>query len=116
MTPTEYPCKIKKISKSRIGKPLNAISTSFRPACSALVTTIHHVMSSFHQDLCPGTVQTPFVAEKYLIASEYRVLQPADVARAVRFVLSSPPSVEVRWVAYLAGAPLGDPALHRSKS
>lgn len=46
-------------------------------------------------DLSPGTIQTPFVPEEAVRALENRVMQPADVARAVRFVLSSPPHVEI---------------------
>ena len=46
-------------------------------------------------DLSPGTVRTPLVKEEFLVASDYRVLLPADVSRVVRFVLSSPPSVEI---------------------
>lgn len=46
-------------------------------------------------DLSPGTVQTPLVSDKCLEDLEHRVLQPRDIARAVRFVLSSPPSVEI---------------------
>ncbi|XP_034238688.1 farnesol dehydrogenase-like [Thrips palmi] len=46
-------------------------------------------------DLSPGTVQTPLVPQQQLEKLEYRVVQPGDLSRAVRFVLSSPPSVEI---------------------
>lgn len=46
-------------------------------------------------DLSPGTVLTPFVPQRALEELEYRTVQPRDLFRAVRFILSSPPGVEI---------------------
>ncbi|KAK3912509.1 Farnesol dehydrogenase [Frankliniella fusca] len=46
-------------------------------------------------DLSPGTVETPLVDEEYLERLERRVMQPRDLARMVRFILSTPPHVEI---------------------